>query len=529
MNDGPKYVSLRDYLRVVRAHRIALVVVTLLFGGAAYLLSVREPKVYEAEAALSFLPPTKDASLVGTPVDTTQTPQERAAVNAEAARRPNVGKEVKSRIKTKLTAGEITSSVSSQVETRTNLVVIRVRTRSAPLAATLANAYARVVAENARRASRQQLGRAVASLRRGLKARNTRGNSTAAIIARSNIEQQISRLEALKSFSQPVEVVRTAAVPSQPVSPRPLRNTLLSLLLGLTVGVLLAFGRDALDRRVRNAKQISEELDLPVLGHVNAKAMGHAGLATAGRGPLRPEEMEAFRILRMNLEFIDVDRKVTSILVTSPLPEEGKSTVAASLAFATAISGRRALLVECDMRRPSLAARLGLDDVPGLSDYLVGHASKEDVMKPLSLPEPGSMNGGGPVSPIGADTAPLVCVTAGTIGPRPAEMLGSQRFREFLEEAEKSFDVVLLDSPPLLSVVDARELIPCVDAVLLCIRASRTTRDQAGAGKEAIEHFPARPTGIVVTGLRRGEGPDYGEYSDAYAYDRGRMKALRRS
>lgn len=529
MNDGPKYVSLRDYLRVVRAHRIALVVVTLLFGGAAYLLSVREPKVYQAEAALSFLPPTRDASLVGTPVDTTQTPQERAAVNAEEAARPNVAKEVKSRVKTKLTAPEIAASVSSHVENRTNLVVIGARTRSAPLAASLANAYARVVADNARRASRQQLQRAIGSLQRGLKQRDTRGNSTAAIIARSNLEQQISRLRALKSFSQPAEIVRSAAVPTQPVSPRPVRNTLLGLLLGLTVAVLLAFGRDALDRRVRNAKDISEELDLPVLGHVNAQAMGRAGLAAGGRGPVRPEEMEAFRILRMNLEFIDVDRKLVSILVTSPLPEEGKSTVAASLAFATAISGRRTLLVECDMRRPSLAERLGVDEVPGLSDYLVGHVTKADVMRPMPLAEPPSTNGDGPATPPTAETAALVCITAGTIGPRPAEMLGSQRFKEFLEEAEKSFDVVLLDSPPLLSVVDARELIPCVDGVLLCIRASRTTRDQAVAGKEAVEHFPARPTGVVVTGLRRGEGPDYGEYSDAYAYGRVRMKALRRS
>jgi Mrp family chromosome partitioning ATPase/capsular polysaccharide biosynthesis protein len=529
VNEGPKYVSLRDYLRVVRAHRIAIVVITLLFGGAAYLLSMREHKAYEAEAALSFLPPTRDASLVGTPVDTTQTPQERAAVNAETVHGPNTAKKVKSRVKTMLTPQQIAGSVSSHVETRTNLVVIQVRTGSPLLAAALANAYARVVADTATRASQRQLQRAIGSLRRSLNSPSTRGNGTPAIIARSNIEQQISRLEALKSFSQPVELVRAATIPSQPVSPRPVRNTLLGLLLGLTVAVLLAFGRDALDRRVRNAKDLADELNLPVLGHVNAKAMGRAGLAAGGRGPLRPEEMEAFRILRMNLEFIDVDRELVSILVTSALPEEGKSTVAASLAFAIAISGRRTLLVECDMRRPSLAARLGIDAAPGLSDYLVGHASIEDVMRPVPTGDSPSMNGDQEAAPASAENAPLVCISAGTAGPRPAEMLGSQRFKDFLEEAEKTFDVVLLDSPPLLSVVDARELIPCVDGVLLCIRASRTTRDQAVAGKAAVEHFPARPTGIVVTGLRRGEGPDYGEYADAYAYGRGRMHALRRS
>jgi Mrp family chromosome partitioning ATPase len=103
-------------------------------------------------------------------------------------------------------------------------------------------------------------------------------------------------------------------------------------------------------------------------------------------------------------------------------------------------------------------------------------------------------------------------------------MLGSNRFKEFLREMEAEFDSVVIDSPPLLSVVDARELIPCVDAVLLCIRASRTTSDQAAAGKDAIERFPSRPLGIVVTGLKKGEGPDYGAYSGAYAYGRERAR-----
>ena len=290
------------------------------------------------------------------------------------------------------------------------------------------------------------------------------------------------------------------------------------------MGLLFAFLRDALDRRVRSAQAVSEHLDSPVVGHVSSTAMGRAGLASGGRGPLRPEEMEAFRILRMNLEFLDVDKKVRSILVTSPLPEEGKSTVAASLAWTSAIAGKRTLLVECDMRRPSLAARLGLSESPGLSDMLAGKASREDVMRPLSVTGEVSPNGGDPGARSAGEASKLVCVIAGTQAPRPAEMLGSQRFKDFVREVAEDFDMVVLDSPPLLSVVDARELIPCVDAVLLCIRASRTTSDQAKAGKEAIDRFPARPMGIVVTGLKRGEGPDYGAYSEVYAYGRERGK-----
>lgn len=524
MNEGPKYVSLRDYLRVVRAHRIVIVLIALLFGGVAYALSEREHNRYEAEAALSFLPPTRDASLIGTPADATQTPQERASVNAEAVHAPDIPPKVRKELKkTKLTVGQIAGSVSAGVEARTNLVVITAHSGSAKQAADIANAYARVVSKKATDATRGQIQRAIGSLRSSLKKKGAKGTSAPALIARSNVEQQISRLEALKSFSRPVQIVRAATVPGSPVSPKPVRNGLLGLLVGLTVGLLLAFLRDALDRRVRNAQDVSEHLDAPVVGHVSSKAMGRAGLADGGRGPLRAEEMEAFRILRMNIEFLDVDKKLTSILVTSPLPEEGKSTVAASLAWASAVAGRRTLLIECDMRRPSLAKRLELPGSPGLSDLLAGKATREEVMRPIEVLGEPSTNGSDPAHRP-PDLPKLQCIAAGTPAPRPAEMLGSQRFKEFLREAAQEFDIVVVDSPPLLSVVDARELIPCVDAVLLCIRASRTTSEQAAAGKDAIERFPSRPLGIVVTGLKRGEGPDYGAYAGAYAYGRERAR-----
>jgi Mrp family chromosome partitioning ATPase/capsular polysaccharide biosynthesis protein len=527
VNEGPKYVSLRDYLRVVRAHRVLIVLIALLFGGVAYALSHREANRYEAEAALSFLPPTRDASLIGTPADASQTPQERAAVNAEAVHAPDVAPKVKRQLKkTKLTAPQIAGSVSARVESRTNLVVITANSGSAKLAADIANAYARVISKKATDAARGQIQRAVASLTRSLKKKSAKGTSPAALISRSNVEQQISRLEALQSFSRPVQIVRSATVPGSPVSPRPVRNGLLGLLVGLTIGLLIAFLRDALDRRVRNAQDISEQLDAPVLGHVNARALGRAGFAGGGRGPLRAEEMEAFRILRMNLEFLDVDRKMRSILVTSPLPEEGKSTVAASLAWASAVAGKRTLLIECDMRRSSLAKRLELAESPGLSDLLAGKASRDEVMRPIRVLGEASTNGGDPGDDPAAQSPKLVCLPAGTPAPRPAEMLGSQRFKDFFREAVEEFDLVVVDSPPLLSVVDARELIPCVDAVLLCIRASRTTSDQAAAGKDAVDRFPNRSLGIVVTGLKRGEGPDYGAYSGAYAYGRERAKVV---
>jgi len=234
------------------------------------------------------------------------------------------------------------------------------------------------------------------------------------------------------------------------------------------------------------------------------------------------QDVESFRILRTNLEFLDVDHPIKSILVTSPLPEEGKSTVAASLAAANAAAGKRTLLVECDLRRPSLPERLSINRSPGLSDYLAGQASAGQILQVVTLSEGEPVsNGNGKDAPrVEAAAGKLVVIAAGSQSVRPAELLGSRRFRDFLEQVVAAYDIVVIDTPPLLSVSDTLELVPLVDSVLLCIRADQTTRDQARAVKDALAHLPERTTGIVVTGLKPGREHDYGYYSYAYYGDR---------
>jgi capsular exopolysaccharide synthesis family protein len=235
------------------------------------------------------------------------------------------------------------------------------------------------------------------------------------------------------------------------------------------------------------------------------------------------QDVESFRILRSNIGFLDVDRPIKSILVTSPLPEEGKSTVAASLATANAAAGKRTLLVECDLRRPCLSDRLAVNRSPGLSDYLAGQASPADIVQVVTLTETGSnayaKNGDDPPT-AEAEAGRLVVIVAGSQSIRPAELLGSQRFRSFLEEVGAAYDTVVIDTPPLLSVSDTLEIVPLADSVLLCIRADQTTRDQARAVQDALARLPERTTGIVVTGLKPGREHDYGYYSYAYYGER---------
>jgi capsular exopolysaccharide synthesis family protein len=407
--------------------------------------------------------------------------------------------------------GPIGASVAAASQARSNLVVVRVQAADARRAALVANAVARQTRVVLTRQFRRDIGAQLRAARPELSQLRNNPDPT----VRAEELRFRGRMRALRRLGRPVEVAREATIPSQQLSPRPVRNTLLGLIAGLTLGLIAAFLRDALDRRLRDSGEVAEAAALPVLGRVRDSSLGRLGIADPSRNGSVDEELEAVRILRANLDFLDVDRRGDRVLVTSALPEEGKSTVATGLAVATALSGRRTLLVECDLRRPVLAARLRLEASPGLSDHLAGHATPEEILQPVRLPGAGGAANGNGNGPTGGGE--LFCITAGSPAPRPAELLGSRRFADLLGTLARAFDSVVIDSSPLLPVVDTLELVPHVDRVVVCARARRTTRDQLRAAREALDRLPAPPAGIMLTGVRRGEEQDYGYYSYAGA------------
>jgi Mrp family chromosome partitioning ATPase len=179
--------------------------------------------------------------------------------------------------------------------------------------------------------------------------------------------------------------------------------------------------------------------------------------------------------------------------------------------MASADAGTRTLLLECDLRRPVLAARLGIASGPGLTDYLTAAATPQEIMQvvsraPANTPRPPGQEG----PP--AEQSPLVCITAGTRSTRPADLLASERFREFLAEVSAVYELVIVDSAPLLSVADTLVIVPHVSAVLLCVRLRQTTREQAGATRAALRRLPPRPTGVVLTDVRDADDSYFGYY-----------------
>ncbi|MGH2950933.1 MAG: Wzz/FepE/Etk N-terminal domain-containing protein [Solirubrobacterales bacterium] len=519
--EAPRYASLADYLRVLRRHRWLILIVAGAFVAGALAYSLTRTEKYEAVAQVSFRDVLADLNLVGIPDSAPEVPaQIRSARNADLITRSEVTRRVERRLGKRQSVEALEASISGEVGVQTNLVAIIAEAADPQLAARLANEYARAAKkvevagqlgrlEDAERALLAEIDQAESG-RRG----EDLSRVATATLRLGALEQSLSRVQTLQQVTEPVEIVERATPPASPSSPKTTRDTVIGGVVGLVFGILAAFGRDALDRRLHTAREVHDELGAPVLSRVSESALGYAGLISNGLPPMLATDFEAFRVLRMNLRALRSDPPPTSVAVSSGLPEEGKSTVSMALASAAAIAGQSVLLVEGDLRRPSFARRLGIAREPGLTNYLLGEASPQQILQTVQLSHPTAINGAARERG-SAPAGVLTCVAAGRNVVNPAELLVSERFAEFVTKVEKAYDMVVFDTSPLLSVVDPLELLPHVDALIYCVRAQRTTRDQVRAARAALANLPELPTGAVLTGLRRG-GPDSYDYYYGY-------------
>jgi capsular exopolysaccharide synthesis family protein len=404
--------------------------------------------------------------------------------------------------------------VSATVDSNSYAIHVTASSSSAARAAAIANAYANTDVSLTTSEARAAYHRQAVAVQQQLHREGKKAASQDQVTAGA-----LSRLENLATVATPLTTATAATVPSSPSSPKPLRNTIGALLIGLLLGIALATARDAADRRLRHARDVSKTLDPPVIGRIRGRALGHTGAPaenSKGAASLDDADQESFRILRQNVAYLGTAADSHTVLVTSAAAEEGKSTVAACLAVATAEAGKRTLLVECDLRRPVLAKRLGINESPGLSDFLTGNAQPNEILQPIDgIVE--RLNGSGPALGVpGAGSSNLVCITAGRTVPRPTELLASKGFASFLSEVSQAYDSVILDTPPLLPVADTLAIVPHVSAVIMCVRLDRTTRDQARAAQSALDRLPESPIGLVITDIRRQEdGYDYSPYDVA--------------
>jgi Mrp family chromosome partitioning ATPase len=515
----PRYVTLRDYLAVVRRNWIAIVLIAAVGAGAGLADAKRQTPEYQATAAISFEDPAQDLPLVGLGTSFVQTPAELAATSAETLTRSDIMSRVRRNLHSHQPVNSLAGGVSGSVSTA-GLLEIVARWSNPGFAARLANSVAAVEVAQANRAARASFAHDAAEVRRQVSSLQSGSKPSGASAATQVqvLEVSLARLVTLSNFAQTAQVAQIAQAPASPSSPRPIRSAVIGLVLGLLLAIALAFVRDILDRRLRTSDDIEASFRFPVLGHIRKKALGKVVHAEARRSHDYRVDIEAFRILRRNLEFLNLDSPPRSVVVTSAVPEEGKTTVASSLAFATAAAGKRTLLIEGDLRRPDLAGRLEIERSPGLSDYLMGEKASTEITRRVQVMDPPSQNGKTPPdTEASSDAFALTVVPAGSPTAHGAELLGSRRFKQFIEKATAAYDVVIIDSSPLLPVADTLEILPAVDAVIVCARESKTKREEALAARSALERFPDRPVGVVVTGVRPSRH-DSEVYSYSYGY-----------
>ena len=339
----------------------------------------------------------------------------------------------------------------------------------------------------------------------------------AQIIAKSASEQLKEFVNELETppgkANAPIKatVVDSASLPESPVSPQPVRNLGLGVVLGLLLGLGLAVMRELLDTSVKSPEDVAELTETPVLG----------GILFDPQAPKRPllthldshsPRVEAFRILRTNLQFVDIDRDKKVVVVTSSLPGEGKTSTASNVALALHNAGQRTLLVDGDMRRPQLATLFELEPAVGLTTVLLGRMDLADAIQ----------NHG---------ASGLDVLTSGNLPPNPAELLQSHAMNQLLKEVREEYDVVVIDAPPLLPVTDAALIAAQVDGAVVVVRQGKTSRDQLTHSMERLEAVGARPLGIAMNMVPAGRrNKSYGGYGYGYgSYGYGPEKGRRRN
>jgi polysaccharide biosynthesis transport protein len=301
-----------------------------------------------------------------------------------------------------------------------------------------------------------------------------------------------------KDGTEAIQVATFAAaeVPTEASSPKVLQNLAIGLILGLLLGVGVAVLRHVLDTKIRNENDVGLVTGSPVLGVVayDNEVPSHPVIL---RDEPQAAPSEAVRRLRTNLQFIDIANRPKSIVISSSIPAEGKTTIAINLAVSLADTGARVILVDADLRRPSIAEYMGIEGKAGLTTVLIGRADVKDVVQPFG-------------------TSSLDLLPAGQVPPNPSELLGSAAMDSLLERLSASYDMVLLDSPPLLPVTDAVVLSKLAGGALVVVGADRTHRPQLQQSLDSLETAGVHLFGLVMNKIARREAAAYA-YGSGYA------------
>jgi capsular exopolysaccharide synthesis family protein len=468
-------------LRIIRVHKIwvlqGLIIVPLLVMAA----TLTQEKTYTATANLLF---RDDATgiLDQNTGATLSDPTRVAATNDALIALPTVAGRAAKIVGDGVTAADVRSAINIGSGQESDVVEISATTPDPERSAAIANAYGEAYLAFRRDTDRAQLQEAIDLAERNIEALQPSERESE---QGQRLQENLDRLRQIQALQTgKADLVQRAAAPTEPSGPDVKRNLVLGILLGAIVGLGLGALRDRLDQTLHTPEDLENVYRLPVLARVpKMRRIGRKQAQEAEEG----WELEAFRTLRANLRYFNVSGRLQSILVSSPMPGDGKSTVARFLASTMASMGDRVVLVEADLHKPSSSMLNGKAPQVGLSSVL-GGTELDDAL--VTVPVRVDAQTGEPRE--------LTLLPSGPIPPNAFELLESTRMARVLDQLEREFDVVIVDSPALTHVSDVRALVGEVSGVVIVSALNHTTRSAAQDFRKQIQLLEGNALGVVA-------------------------------
>lgn len=473
--------DLRGYLRVLWRWKALFLAILVLVPLATWLVERGKPNVYTASALVGVNQTTVNTNLLNgggsfstsnvTAIARIVTTTPVATVAADLLHPP-------------ADAGQIVGEVSASGDPSTNFLTISAEDESPVRAAAIANAFARAISQNLQNSAISQIDSSIKGVQAQLAnlGRHPDGQ-------RAQLEQQLNQLRAARSTQgSEAAILQSATPPSSPSGPHLHRTIELAILIGLLLGVGAVVLAESADRKLRTPPDLEQLTDLPVLGAI-------APSAFAGELVTTPEDEEAFHMLRTSLTYFNLNRRMRSIVITSAGEKEGKTTIAIRLALNAAAAGQHVILVDADLRRAQVAARLDIHSEKGLSEVLAGKAALDDAFVDY------------PIEGLGSGSLQLL--PAGPLSANPSALISSDQMKGVLKELEQRADLVIVDTPAALAVSDPLPLMGSVSGVVLVARMNRSVRSTISRLQRMVTAAGGSLVGVVATGVKSGPGYDY--------------------
>ncbi len=526
-SDQTAGIDYRQYLTVLRRHLLVIVIAAVALAVGAYAYASSQTPMYEATSLLLYQPQLDITDPLGDSGYGNAVGQE---LQLQSAITMILGPELDKRVESGLpkSAADASYSVSaavgaSDIESSSgvgNTITISVTSPDPEVAAEVANLYAqefvdyRVERDRARIAAAQEV---ISQKLKEFQTEAQKATSDFFILTERMRDLEILSATATGNF----EFAVPASPPSSPYAPEPMRSAIMGAAIGLVLGAVYAVVREKFNTRLRSYREVGEMMDLPVVGRIPVIPQ-----ASMQKGPLivvteaEGRAAESLRALRGNIEFVSLGAENRVLMVVSAQKGEGKSLVTANLATSLALSGKKVVLIDADLRRPRVHALFTVRNAKGVSSVIAGIATLEDSLQsvtPLNTTKV-RMGGNGdrprPTDDNYGDQARLWLLTSGPIPPNPGEMVASQRFQDLVASlAAMDFDYVLIDSPAFMPVGDATALARSVDGILLLVNMNKTRRPILEEAREFLALLPAPRLGVITVADQSGGEERYHYYA----------------